>query len=263
MPHLRHSAFAALAAWFAPRPALAQTGPAAPLPLAICATQGLEPGFQALETLWRARGGGQGNRPLRFTFAPSAALLRLFEQGHPCDLLALADPQRMAQLEQRRLLRPDSTRIILGNDLVVATAADQPFIPRLAGPFALPLLLRGGRLAIPDPALSASGRAAREALQNLELWDALAPQMVKAPESAAALELARRGTVRAAIGTGTEALAMPGLRLALTLPAESHAPLRYAFALPRRGDVGAQELLAFLTGPEAELVWAQLGFAPR
>jgi molybdate transport system substrate-binding protein len=262
MPLLRRfliaSALLPGAAWFAAA-GRAQGQGQAPLPLFVCAVTGLEPGFQALEPLWR----GQGNRPLRFTFAPTATLLRLFDQGHPCDLLALSDPPRMAALEQRRLLRQDSNRTMLGNELVVVTLAEQPFLPRLAAPFALPELLGTGRLALPDPAASPVGRAAREALQNLELWDSLAPRLLRTADSATALALLRRGEARAMIATGTEALATPGLRLALTLPADSHQPLRYAFALPRRGDVAAQELLAFLAGPAALPVWQRLGFGER
>jgi ABC-type molybdate transport system substrate-binding protein len=51
--------------------------------------------------------------------------------------------------------------------------------------------------------------------------------------------------------------------VALTFPAESHTAITYAFALPRRGDAAAAELLGFLAGSDAAAIWRRLGFAPR
>ncbi len=254
MPTRRPLLLAALAAL--PAAARAQAPPA---PLVVCAVAGLQPGLQRLDQLWRAQGG----RGLRLQFNTSAALVRLVEQGGTCDLLALADPQRMEALEARRLLRPDSRQNLLGNDLVLVTAADQPALRRLALALDVPQMLGNGRLALPDPALTAAGRTAREALTNLGAWDAVAPRLLPVPEARTALDLVRKGEARLAIAYATDVFQEAGLRVALIFPAESHGPITYAFAQPRRGDAGAAELLAFLAGPDAAAIWRQLGFAPR
>ena len=232
---------------------------AQPAPWVVCAIAGLQPGLAQLEQLWRAQGG----RPLRLQSGNSTSLARLVEQGAACDVLALADPQRMDALEARRLLRPDSRRNLLGNDLVLVTAADQPLPRRLVLPQDLPLLLGNGKLALPDPAHTAAGRVAREALGNLGIWEALQPRLLPVAEGRTALDLVRKGDARFGIAYVTDAFEQPGLRLALTFPAESHAPITYAFAQPRRGDAAAAELLGFLAGPDAAAVWRRLGFAPR
>jgi molybdate transport system substrate-binding protein len=46
--------------------------------------------------------------------------------------------------------------------------------------------------------------------------------------------LVRKGEARFGIGHVTDAFAQPGLRVALTFPADSHDAIVYAFALPRR-----------------------------
>jgi molybdate transport system substrate-binding protein len=239
-----------------PALARAQTAPA---PWVVCGVVGLQPGLQQLEQLWRAQGG----RPLRLQSGTSASLARIVEQGGPCDVLALADPQRMDALEARRLLRPDSRRNVLGNDLVLVTAADQPLPHRLVSPLDLAPLLARGRLALPDPAQTAAGRVAREALVSLDAWDTAQPRLLPVAEGRAALDLVRKGEARFGMAYVTDAFEQPGLRVALTFPAESHSPISYPFALPRRGDPGAAELLAFLAGPDAAAVWRRLGFGPR
>ena len=185
------------------------------------------------------------------------------EQGGACDVLALADPQRMDALEARRLLRPDSRRDVLGNELVLVTAADQPPPHRLVSPLDLAPLLASGKLALPDPAQTAAGRAAREALVSLDAWEGLRTRLLPVAEGSAALELVRRGEARFGIACVTDAFDQPGLRVAMTFPADSHGPISYPFALPRRGDPAAAELLGFLAGPDAAAVWRRLGFAPR
>jgi molybdate transport system substrate-binding protein len=247
-----------LTAAVAALPALARAQPA-PAPLVVCAVVGLQPGLHQLEQLWRAQGG----RPLRLQPGSSASLARIVEQGGPCDLLALADPQRMDALEVRRLLRPDSRRNVLGNELVLVVAADQPLPHRLVSPMELAPLLASGKLALPDPAQTAAGRVAREALVSLEAWDALQPRLLPVAEGRAALDLVRKGEARFGMAYVTDAFEQPGLRVAMTFPAESHSPITYPFALPRRGDAAAAELLAFLAGPDAAAVWRRLGFAPR
>ncbi len=227
-------------------------------PIQLCAAAGLQPGLAALDALWRAQGG----RALRVQYGSSAAIVRLAEQGS-CDLVALADPQRMDSLEQRRLLKPDSRRNLLGNELVLASAADRPVPHRLAATLDLPSLLGDGKLAMPDPAQSAAGRTAREALVALGAWEGLVPRLLLVPEGKAALELVRRGDARLGLAYVTDAFAVNGIRVALSFPAESHAPIVYPFALTRRADLAAAELLAFLAGPDAAAVWRSHGFALR
>lgn len=237
-------------------PLLAGRVQAQPAPLVLCAVPGLQPGLQALEALWRAQGG----RPLRLVFNASAALVRQLEQNG-CDLLALDDPQRMDALEQRRLLKPDSRRDLLGNALVLVALVSQPPPQRLALPAQLPAALRDGRLALPDSA-SAAGRAARAALETLGLWEALAPRVVTAADPRAAAELLRRNEARYGVLLHTDAAAMAELRSVLALPAKSHPALAYPFALSRRADATAAELLGFLAGPDAAAVWQRHGLAP-
>lgn len=239
-----------------PHIALAQPAAA---PWVVCAVEGLQPGLAHLGELWRAQGG----RPLRLQSGNSATLARIVEQGGACDLLALADLQRMDALDTRRMLRSDSRRSLLGNDLVLVTAADQPVARRPVLPHDLPLLLDNGKLALPDPTQTAAGRVAREALVNIGIWDVLQPRLQPVAEGRTALDLVRKGEARFGIAYATDAFEGSGLRLALTFPADSHAPISYSFALPRRGDPAAAELLAFLAGPDAAAAWRRLGFAPR
>lgn len=236
----------------------------APAPLAVLADVGLQDGFRALEPLWRAQGG----RPLRLVFGQSPALARQAEQNATCDLLVLSDPARMEELAARRLVRPETRRVALGNALVLVTPDAQPLPRRLPMVLELPDLLGAantpaGRLAVPDPALSATGRQVQQALAQMEVAAALQPRLLRQHDGRGVARAVARGEAGLGLMAATEAQGSPGIRVAAVLPAESHPPMASAFALCRRADPAAADLLAFLLSADALAVWTRLGFGER
>ena len=76
------------------------------------------------------------------------------------------------------------------------------------------------------------------------------------------LLLVERGEAPLGIVYATDAAASRAVRVVGTFPADSHPPISYPFALTKRAaeDRRARDLLAFLTGPEAEPAWTRFGF---
>lgn len=251
----RRRLFALAGGALAAGPALAQD-----TPLTLFAAASLQDGLRALDPLWRQRGG----RALRLSFAASSALARQIEQGAPADLFASADEAWMDYLAQRGLIRPETREDLLGNALVLVTPADRPVQVDLAkGVDLLALLGPEGRLATGDPAHVPAGRYAQQVLTWLGLWDRLAPRLARADNVRAALLLVERGEAPLGIVYTTDAAASRRVRIAGTFPPESHSPITYPFALTRRADPAAHDLLRFLAGPEAAPVWRDLGFTVR
>jgi molybdate transport system substrate-binding protein len=228
-------------------------------PLTVFAAASLTDAMRAQAETWQAR----GNPAPRLSFAASSALARQIEQGAPADLFMSADEQWMDYLQGRDLLAPGTRTSPLGNSLVLIAPADRARPVELSRSTDLAALLGpNGRLATGDPAHVPVGRYAQAALEWMGQWGALSPRLARADNVRSALLLVERGEAPLGIVYATDAAASQAVRVVGTFPAESHQPVSYPFALTRRaaGNARARELLAFLTGPEAEPAWRRFGF---
>ncbi|HZH45512.1 MAG TPA: molybdate ABC transporter substrate-binding protein [Roseococcus sp.] len=192
----------------------------------------------------------------RLAFAASSALARQMEQGAPADIFLSADEAWMDWAAARGLVVPASRLTVLGNALVLVAAAGAPLVAWEGLPGTT------GRIALGDPAHVPAGRYAQEALQGMGLLGALTPRFARAENVRAALLLVERGEAPYAIVYATDALAVPGLRVAARFPENSHAPIRYPFALTPAGQKkpAAVDALTWLAGPDAAQAWRRHGF---
>ena len=196
------------------------------------------------------------------SLAASSTLAKQIEAGAPADVYFSADLQWMTYLEQRGLLRPGSRHDVVGNSLVLIAPASSSLRVRIAPGFDLARLLGGGRLAVADPDSVPAGIYAREALQKLGVWDSVVPRLVRAENVRAALAYVARGDAPLGIVYRTDALVEKGVRIAGAFPANSHSPIVYPAALTRHSSSTAVRYLAFIAGPDAQLVFRKWGFEP-
>lgn len=119
-------------------------------------------------------------------------------------------------------------------------------------------------LAIANPDLAPYGVAAKEALTNLGLWDAVQPKIVLGQNIGQVFAMASAGAADAAF-VATSALAGPdaptdGSRL--DIPAELFTPIRQDAVLLDAGkdNVAAKAFLEFLKGDTAKGIISQYGY---
>ncbi|HTL27365.1 MAG TPA: molybdate ABC transporter substrate-binding protein, partial [Burkholderiales bacterium] len=86
------------------------------------------------------------------SYGASSALAKQIESGAPAQVFISADLEWMDYLEQRKLLRAESRRNLLGNKLVLIAPAASATKAQIAPGFPLAQLLGNGRLATADPA---------------------------------------------------------------------------------------------------------------
>jgi molybdate transport system substrate-binding protein len=189
-------------------------------------------------------------------------LARQIEQGAPANVFASADERWMDYLADKNLIATDTRKDLLGNDLVLVVSADKPIHVTIDKSFDLMGLLgTNGRLATGDPAHVPVGIYAEQALKALGLWDSVSPRLARTEDVRAALLLVERGEAPAGIVYATDAAASKAVMIAGTLPADSHDPVSYPFAVTKSGDTPeARALLVFLTSAPARAVFAQRGF---
>jgi len=230
--------------------ACASDRPRGPIVLAAASLQGA---LDQIADEWTRRGHPQ---PV-IAYAGSQALARQVESGAPADLAVLADADWMDALVASGRANGATRRDVVSNRLVVVRRAP----PASQRP--LPEALVGERIAMGDPAAVPAGRYARRALETLRLWQPVEPRVIATDNVRAALALAERGEVDAAVVYASDAAASREVVIAARIPASAHPPIRYPAALLiGSAHPDAAGFLAFLSSAEAARTFARHGFAP-
>lgn len=201
----------------------------------------------------------QGHARPVISYAGSQALARQVEAGAPADVVFLADHDWMDRLASGGFLAPGSRRDVIANRLVIVQPVESPGVERVR----LATVLASGRIAMGEPETVPAGRHGKEALQSENLWDEIAGRVVPAENVRAALALAERGEVGAAVVYASDAAASTEVRVAAVLPEFSHRPIRYPAALLASSQSAETAgFLNFLSSPAAEPIFARHGFTP-
>lgn len=192
--------------------------------------------------------------------AGSSSLARQIQQGAPADVFISASADWMDQIEADGLIEPGARFDLLGNRLVLVSHGDAA--PRDIGPdLDLAALLGEGRLAMALVDSVPAGIYGKAALQNLGLWQSIAPQVAQADNVRAALAFVATGEAPYGIVYATDATAEDRVTIVGTFPENSHPPIVYPVAdLANRDTPAENAFLAYLQGPEARAVFERQGF---
>ena len=197
------------------------------------------------------------------SYAASNALAKQIESGAPADLFISADLDWMDYVEQRKLVVPGSRTNLLRNTLVLIAPAASAGTLKIGPGFGLGAALGGGKLAMANPDSVPAGKYAKAALEALNVWSQVQPQVVRAENVRAALALVARGEAAFGIVYRTDAVAEKGVRIVDTFPESSHPPIVYPAArIAGRDTPGPRALLDFLRSAAARPTWEKYGFMP-
>ncbi|MEH3143950.1 MAG: molybdate ABC transporter substrate-binding protein [Methylobacterium frigidaeris] len=199
---------------------------------------------------------------VRASYAASSALARQIEQGAPADLFASADLDWMDYLAARGLIRPGTRVNLLANRLVVVAPKDAALGEVALTPEGFARALGAdGRLATGEVGSVPVGKYARAAFEKLGLWSALQPRLAQADNVRAALALVSRGEAPLGVVYESDAKSDPGVKVVGVLPAGSHPPVVYPFAVTAEArGTGAARFLDFLKGPAGKPFFEAQGF---
>ena len=216
-------------------------------PLTIFAAASLKPALDEIATGW--------DGPLALSYGSSGALARQVASGAPADVVLLAATDWMDWLAGQGAIAGGPVTIAT-NRLVLAGAPGGADVP-LEADAILARLGASGRIAMGEPMSVPAGRYAQEALEQLGLWDALAPRMLYAEDVRAALAYVVRGDVPLGLVYGSDLVGTEA-SVAAEIPAEAHDPISYPGAVVAGAATGAQAFLDHVAG--ARDVFARHGF---
>jgi molybdate transport system substrate-binding protein len=197
---------------------------------------------------------------LVFNLGGSNMLARLIREGALADVFLSADEVQMDGLEKAGLLVPGSRRALLSNTLVVVVASDGG--ARIASPRDL-LSIRS--LALAEPKSVPAGVYAKQVLEKLGLWDALAARVIPTENVRACLAAVEAGNADAGIVYATDALLSRKVRVAWSIPAADGPDISYPVAIPKDAPhaEAARRFTAYLPSAPARAVFVRYGFLVR
>ncbi|EJK9925541.1 molybdate ABC transporter substrate-binding protein [Cronobacter sakazakii] len=196
------------------------------------------------------------------SFASSSTLARQIEAGAPADIFISADQKWMDYAADKKAIDAPSRKTLLGNSLVVvapAKSAQGDIVINRSTDWKS--LLKGGRLAVGDPAHVPAGIYAKEALQKLGAWETLSAQLAPAEDVRGALALVERDEAPLGIVYGSDAVASHGVKVVGTFPEDSHQKVEYPLAIiDGHNNPTVSGFYRYLQGPEAAAVFKRYGF---
>jgi len=195
-----------------------------------------------------------------FSFAASSALAHQIESSSGADVFLSADMDWMNYLDGKGLMNHASIRTLLGNHLVLIAPKDSAAAVTIAPHFDLAGALKGGRLAIADPASVPAGKYGKQSLTALGVWDAVAGQLAQAENVRAALAYVARGEAPLGIVYTTDAMAEPKVKIVGEFPDNTHPAIVYPAGLTKDAKPGASDFLAFLSSDAATAIFKKDGF---
>jgi molybdate transport system substrate-binding protein len=175
----------------------------------------------------------ESGTPVRCTFAASSTLARQIEHGIDADLFLSADERWADRVAAAGLVA--ARRDLLSNRLVVVTPDAHPLSLQRLSDLAGAKIQRLALALDPVPA----GHYAREALEKAGVWEQVRKRVREAGDVRATLALVERAEADAGIVYSTDTIMSKNVRIALPIPEELHAPIRYPLVLLQRGGASA------------------------
>jgi molybdate transport system substrate-binding protein len=252
------------AAWCAGSAAFLSTSSvAAPIKLRVAAASDLKFALTALSLNFTKSTG----TAVDLQFGSSGNLARQITQGLPLDIFMSADESLVLSLFDGGFTPDKGVLYATGRIALLLPKNSAIQLPKTEAEARLALatqLHSVRKFAIANPAHAPYGRAAKEAMQNLGLWEQLSSKLVLGDNISQATQFVTSGAAQAGITALSLALAPEVAAQSgayWLLPASLHAPLKQRMVQLKSAQPGAKALFEYLQTPAAKTVLAKYGFS--
>lgn len=199
----------------------------------------------------------------RITYGSSGNFVRQITQGAPFQLFMSADESYVEALGELGLTLDDGRVYALGRLAVVVPdnssqllTDDLSFVQQSIAQNTL------SRFAIANPDHAPYGRAARETLQSVKLWQAIQPFLIMGENASQAMQFALSGSSQGGLLplALTKSPAVAKTSRVLAIPASLHQPIRQRMVLLKNASRRAREFYEFIGGSEASEIFSLYGY---
>lgn len=201
---------------------------------------------------------------VRLSFGSSGNFQRQIMQGAPYQIFLSADEQYVQALHALGLTEDAGRLYALGRIMLfVPDGSSLPLDENLDGLGAAIRERKLGKFAIANPEHAPYGRAAREALQQAELWDAIQPHLVIGESASQATRFASSGSVDGGLIPHAlyNAANIRQSGKAVLIPASWHRPLRQRMVLIKNAGEQARAFYDYMQQDTALSILQRYGFS--
>jgi molybdate transport system substrate-binding protein len=221
--------------------------------ITVAAAANLTDVFTEMGTVFTARTGVR----VRFSFGATADLARQVENGAPFDVFAAADVEHVEKLKKLGLLTPGTDNLFARGRLVLwIPEGSNLTLNRIEE------ITRAEvqRISIAKPDLAPYGRAAVEALRQLNLWSQVEPKIIYAQSVSQAKQYASTGNAEVAFIP--LALFRTGEGHAIEVDERLHQPINQAIAVIHDSpqQEAAQRFVNFVLSLEGQKLLEHYGY---
>ena len=205
--------------------------------------------------------------PVDLQFGSSGNFAQQIQQGLPLDLFLSADEGYVLALAKAGLTQDNGALYATGRIALILPKNSALQLPKNESEARSGLanqLQTIRKFAIANPEHAPYGRAAKEALQNLGLWEQLQPKLVMGDNISQATQFVTSGAAQAGITALSLALAPEVAAQSgryWLLPDSLHAPLKQRMVLLKSAQPATKTLFDYLQTPAAKGALAKFGFS--
>jgi molybdate transport system substrate-binding protein len=225
----------------------------------IFAAASLKTALDDIAAQWQKETG----KTARISYAASGPLAKQIEAGAPADIFISADVAWVDYVAERKLIKAETRRNLLGNALVLVAPADskvQPIELNVRTDFNA-LLGADGRLAMGEARSVPAGAYAQKALTSLGLWAKVKDRIAQTENVRATLLFVARGEAPLGIVYRSDAHAERHVKVLATFPETSHAPIVYPIAMiAASANPDAKAFYDYLATPAASAIFKRESF---
>ena len=199
----------------------------------------------------------------RITYGSSGNFRRQIYQGAPFELFMSADESYVDALASAGLTIDKGEIYALGQLAVIGAAGTN--LALSADLSFLHDLIKNGDLrhfAIANPDHAPYGRAARETLVSLGLWETMQPYLIRGENASQALQFALSGSSQGGLVPYSLTFS-PAVRASsdiLKIDSAHHQPIRQRMVLLKNAGVQARQFYEFVSGKTAQRIFAAYGY---
>jgi molybdate transport system substrate-binding protein len=197
------------------------------------------------------------NIKVKTIYDSSGKLQTQIEEGAPADVFMSAAMKQMTALDGKNLIIKDSIVKLLENKIVLIVPAKNS-----KGISAFTDITKADKIAIGDPASVPAGQYAKEALNNLKIWDKVSSKASLGTNVTEVLNWVAEGSADAGVVYATDAASNDKVKVVAEAPAGSVSKVIYPVGIVKatKNEDAAKSFVDFLKSDEAIKVFESYGF---